>query len=115
MLEMMKKTMFTGLGLALKTRDEVESFAKDWTKKREMSEDEGRSFISDLMKRYDDSFNKLEGQIEKTVREVMRKTNIATREELDQVKKANRAAMDEILLLKREVERLREEAQDKPA
>jgi len=31
MFDTIKKSMLTGIGLALKTRDEVEDFAKDWT------------------------------------------------------------------------------------
>jgi polyhydroxyalkanoate synthesis regulator phasin len=86
MLELLKKTMLTGIGLALKTRDEVEDLARDWASTQKMSEEEGRKFLEDLMKRYDTSMDKLEEQVENTVKTVLRKTAVVTKDEFDALK-----------------------------
>lgn len=83
MLDLFKKSILTGLGLALKTRDEVEDLAKNWAQKQRMSEQEGKSFLDDMMKKYDDSVEKLEEKVERTVKDVLKKMQIATRDEVE--------------------------------
>ncbi len=60
MLDLIKKTMMTGLGLALLAKDEVEDLAKEVVEKGKMTEKEGRKFFDDLQKRYDEVQSKLE-------------------------------------------------------
>lgn len=86
MLDMLKKSMFIGIGMALKTRDEVEEMAKDWAGKQKLTEEEGRKFMEDLLKKYDSSVDKLEDKVEDTVKSIMKKMNLATQEEVDKLK-----------------------------
>jgi polyhydroxyalkanoate synthesis regulator phasin len=65
MLDLIKKTMMTGLGLALLAKDEVEDLAKEVVEKGKMTEKEGRKFFDDLQKRYDEVQSKLEDRVEK--------------------------------------------------
>lgn len=88
MLEMLKKSMLTGIGMALKTRDEVESLAKDWANRQKMSEEDGRKFLDDLMKKYDSSVDKLEDRVEEIVKKVLAKINIATKDEVSALQEA---------------------------
>ena len=87
MFDLIKKTMFTGIGLALQTRDEVEELAKDFVKRGKMSEKEGMKFIEELLKRYDDTKNMLESRIEKAVKDFLKKADIVTGDELKALKK----------------------------
>ncbi len=111
MLDMFKKSMLTGLGLVIKTRDEVESVAKEWIEKQKMSESEGRKFMDDLLKKYDDSREKLEDRVEKMVKDTLKKSNIATREEVEALKKSKLVMQDELLVLRREMEKLKEKVE----
>ncbi len=43
MLDFIKKTMLTGIGIAMKTKDELEEWVKEIVKKGEMSENEGKN------------------------------------------------------------------------
>jgi polyhydroxyalkanoate synthesis regulator phasin len=86
-IDLIKKTMMAGIGLALKTRDEVEELAKDLVKKGTMSEQEGKNFLDDLLKRYDEAKDKLEDKVEKTVKEFLKKADIVTSDELKALKK----------------------------
>ena len=85
--EFLKKAMLAGVGLALKTWDEVEDFTKEMVEKGKMGEKEGNKFLTDLQNRYDDAQKKLEARVEKTVKEFLKKANLVTSDDLKAVKK----------------------------
>jgi polyhydroxyalkanoate synthesis regulator phasin len=85
--DLIKKTMLAGVGLALKTWDEVEDLTKELVEKGKMGEKEGNKFIKDLQNRYDETQKKLEARVEKTVKEFLKKANVVTTDELKAVKK----------------------------
>ncbi len=87
MFDLVKKSMLTGIGLALKTKDEVEDLVKELQKKGEMSETEGRKFLDDAQKRYDEAQEKIEKRVEQSVKDFLKKTNIVTTDELKDLKK----------------------------
>jgi polyhydroxyalkanoate synthesis regulator phasin len=87
MFDLVKKSMLAGIGLALKTWDEVEDLVTDIQKKGEMSESEGRKFLDEARKRYDEAQGKLEKRVEETVKTFLKKTNIVTTDELKELKK----------------------------
>ena len=87
MIDLVKKTMLTGIGLALQTRDEVEALAKEVTEKGKMSEKEGTKFLDELMKRYEETKGILETRVEKAVKEFLKKADVVTGDELKALKK----------------------------
>ena len=87
MLNIIKKSLLTGIGLALIAKDEDEELAKEFAKKGQMSETEGLKFLDDLQKRYDETQKKLEEKVEKAVREFMKRADVVTGDELKGLKK----------------------------
>ncbi|MBW2336063.1 MAG: hypothetical protein JRF47_04770 [Deltaproteobacteria bacterium] len=87
MPDLIKKTLLAGVGLALKTWDEVEDLAKELIDKGKMSEKDGRKFTKDLQKRYEDTQKKLETRVEKMVKEFFKKADVVTTDELKALKK----------------------------
>jgi polyhydroxyalkanoate synthesis regulator phasin len=87
MIEILKKTIMTGAGLAHKTWDEVEALTKEIVKKAKMSEKEGSKFLKDMKSRYDDTQNKLEKYVEKIVKDIVKKMNLATADDIKALKK----------------------------
>ncbi len=87
MIDLFKKTMMAGIGLALQTRDEVEELARDMVKKGTMNEQEGEKFLDELLKRYDEAKDKLEEMLEASVKKFLKKADIVTRDELKALKK----------------------------
>jgi len=87
MPDLIKKTLLTGIGLALKTWDEVEDLAKELVDKGKMSEKDGRKFLQDIKKRYEETQKKLEARVEKTVKEFLKKSDVVTADELKALKK----------------------------
>jgi polyhydroxyalkanoate synthesis regulator phasin len=86
-LEFMKKAMMTGLGLALKTQSEIEELTREMIKKSKMSEEEGRKFIDDMMKKYEDARKDMEKQIKDGIADYMSKADVASKKDLDALKK----------------------------
>ena len=87
MLNIIKKSMLTGIGLALIAKDEVEDLAKELVNKGKMSENEGTKFLEDLQKRYDETQTKLEEKVQKAVKDFMKKADVVTGDELKGLKK----------------------------
>ncbi|MGA8180928.1 MAG: hypothetical protein WB792_12780 [Desulfobacterales bacterium] len=87
MLNIIKKTMLTGIGLALIAKDEVEDLAKELINKGKMSENEGTKFLEDLQKRYDETQTKLEEKVQHAVKDFMKKADVVTGDELKALKK----------------------------
>jgi len=87
MSDLIKKTLLTGVGLALKTWDEVEDLAKELVDKGKMTEKDGSQFLQDLQKRYEETQKKLEARVEKTVKDFLKKADVVTGDELKAVKK----------------------------
>jgi len=87
MYDLIRKGMLTGIGLALKTWDEVEVLAKELEKKGEMPREEGKTFLKELEKRYSEAQIKLEKRVEKSVNEFLKRSDIVTGDELKGLKK----------------------------
>jgi len=87
MLNIIKKSMLTGIGLALIAKDEVEDLARELVNKGKMTENEGTKFLEDLQKRYDETQTKLEEKVQKAVKDFMKKADVVTSDELKGLKK----------------------------
>ncbi len=87
MLNIIKKSMLTGVGLALIAKDEVEDLANEFVKKGKMSEKEGTKFLEDLRKRYDETQKQLEERVQQAVKDFMKKADVVTGDELKGLKK----------------------------
>jgi polyhydroxyalkanoate synthesis regulator phasin len=83
MFELIKKTMLAGVGLAAVTKDKVEELARELTEKGEMSEKEGKELMDQLLKKSEQARKDLETKVEDTVRKVLGKMAVATKEDID--------------------------------
>jgi polyhydroxyalkanoate synthesis regulator phasin len=87
MFDLVKKSMLAGVGLALKAWDEVEELANEMVEQGKMTEKEGRKFLDELHGRYEDTQKKLEARVEKSVKELLKKADVVTQDELKALKK----------------------------
>jgi len=87
MLEILKKTYVASIGLAAKTWDEVEALSKEIAKKAKMSEQEGSKFLKDMKNRYDDTQKKTGKYVEKVVKDILKKMDIATAADIKALRK----------------------------
>ncbi len=102
MIELIKKTLFTSVGLATLTREKVEDISREFVEKGKLSEQEGRKMVDDLLKQSETSKNEMKVQVENYVKAALQKIDIASSSELEELKK-------EIQALKATLEKSKEE------
>ena len=61
--------------------------AKEVAEQSKMTEKEGRKFIDDIQNRYEDAQKKLEERVEKSVKDLLKKADVVTQDELKGIKK----------------------------
>jgi polyhydroxyalkanoate synthesis regulator phasin len=108
MIDQLKKALTTGVGLALKTWAEVEAAGKDVIKKAQLSEKDAGQLLSQLKVSYEKTQKKMEDQVHRLVKDVLKKADIATS---DDVKSLQR----EIQGLKKELKAAKAAKAPKPA
>ncbi len=84
--EFIKKTMLTGIGVALKTQAEFEEMTKTFIDKTRMTEEEGKKFVDEMMDKYQEAKVNMDSQIEKSVKQVLQSADIASSKELNALK-----------------------------
>ena len=87
MIDLIKKIVFTGVGLASLTKDKVEALGKDIAEQAKLSEKEGKELLDELMKKSEESRKEVAGQVDKFVKESLEKMNLATRDDLLELEK----------------------------
>jgi polyhydroxyalkanoate synthesis regulator phasin len=86
MIDLLKKTLLTGVGVAALTKEKIEELAKDFVEKGKISEQEGKAFVDDLIARSDESREAFQNQVEEKVQSVLTKMNLAKQSEVDALK-----------------------------
>lgn len=87
MIDLIKKTMYMGLGLAEMTREKVEEISKELVKKGEISEKEGRDLAEELVRKAASAKKSLETQVDKLVKQALDRLKVATKDDLAAVEK----------------------------
>ena len=82
MLELIKKTMLTGVGMAVMTKDKVEELARELAKEGNIPEKEGKELVDELLKKSEQAKKDLETNMEGIVQKVLGKLNLITKEDL---------------------------------
>lgn len=82
MSDLIKKTMLTGVGLASLTKDKVEKLVRTLEKQGDLSEKKGGKVVDSLLKKADKAKKGLEAQIERVVKNTIKKMNLAAREDM---------------------------------
>ena len=99
MFEYMKKSLLTGVGLALRSKKEIEEIAKEFADQGKMDQKEGRKFLDDLMDNYDEAREKLDKKVESTVEKILEKADIPRRSDIKKLKEEIReikAMLDDV-------------------
>ena len=93
MQEFVKGVFYLGAGLAFMTKEKIEELKKDLIDRGKMTQDEGRQFVDDLMKKSEQA----KADVEKKVREVV----------AEQLERMKVATTDDIAELRKQIEELR--------
>ncbi|MGE4560522.1 MAG: phasin family protein [Desulfobulbus sp.] len=87
MKEMLKNVVYAGIGAAFLTKEKVEEVTKDLVEKGKMSQEEGKQFIDDLLRKSEKAKDQLELWINKRVEERVNQLNLATKDELAELQR----------------------------
>ena len=94
MIDLIKKAMFTGVGIVALTKEKVEEIAQEFVEKGKLSEQEGKKFVDELLKRSDESKEAIRQQVDERVRQAMQKVDIARSSEVEDLKAQIRELKD---------------------
>ena len=87
LFDLFKKTMLTGVGLALKGKDEIEELFKEFEEKLNPKDEDSRNFLTEFKSKLEETQDKLEQRVELAVKKFMKKADLVTGAELNALKK----------------------------
>lgn len=82
MLEYLKKSFLTGVGLALRSKSEFEDLAKEFAKNSSMSQEEARQFFTECQQKYDEARAGLDKKIEAAIEKIIHRLDLPTRSDI---------------------------------
>ncbi len=82
-----KDAINLGLGALALTKEKAEEIAKELVKKGKLLESESKALAEELMKRGQEERVGLEDKLQKIVQDTVKKLNLATKEDIDILKK----------------------------
>lgn len=86
MIELVKKALLTGVGVAALTKEKIEEVARDFVEKGKMTEQEGKDLVNDLVTRSEESRAELQKVIGEKVESVLEKMDLAKKSEVDSLR-----------------------------
>lgn len=87
MKETLKNILYAGIGAAFLTKEKIEELKADLVEKGKMSQEEGRQFVDDLLRRSEKAKDQLELWISRRVEERIGQCNLATRDEVAELRR----------------------------
>lgn len=83
MIDLVKKSMLTGLGIASITKEKVEDLAKEMIKQGNVSEQEGRKFVEEMMGYAEKTKKDIEKYIDNKIDNTIEKLDLVRKKDLD--------------------------------
>ncbi|MFW2366412.1 MAG: phasin family protein [Desulforhopalus sp.] len=102
MIDIIKKAVLTGIGVASLTKEKVEELSKELVVKGKLTEQEGEKFLQDMLDRAEESRNEWKEQADQVVKNALDKMQLASAEDIAMLK-------DELEKLREEIAKLRPE------
>jgi polyhydroxyalkanoate synthesis regulator phasin len=86
MVDLIKKALYTGVGLAVLTKEKAEELVKELTQQAKLSEQEGKELFDGLLKQSEQARNDFQTKVDDAVLTVVKRLNLATKDELESLK-----------------------------
>ena len=87
MKEMLKNVVYAGIGAAFLTKEKIEELKGDLIEKGKMSQEEGRQFVDDLLRKSEKAKDQLDLWINKRVEDRVNQLNLATKDEVAELRR----------------------------
>ena len=82
MLEYLKKSLLTGVGLALKSKNEIEDLAKEFAKNSQMNQDEAKDFLKECQQKYEDAKDGFDKKVEDAIEKILIKLDLPSKSDI---------------------------------
>lgn len=82
MFDYLKKSLLTGVGLALRSKSEIEELAKEFAEKSKMDQEEAREFFKECLSKYDDAKAGFDKKIETSIEKMLVKLDLPSRSDI---------------------------------
>jgi len=102
MIDLLKKAVLTGIGVASLTKEKIEEVSRDFIDKGKLSEKEGEKFVEEMLSRADESKQSLKKQTESVVEATLDKMQLARASDIENLKAEIGSLRDEIESLRKE-------------
>ena len=87
MSEMIRKMGLFSVGVISLTQEKIEEFSQEMIKKGEMSREEGKKFVRDILSEKEKQMNDLENKINEVIKENIEKSGIVMKSDLSALEK----------------------------
>lgn len=85
--DLFQEGLYIGLGLAMRTKERIEEWGNKIREEYEMSEEEGKRFVDDLMKESEETRSRLDEIIESRLEGYLERLNLAKKDDIDKLTK----------------------------
>lgn len=87
MIDLFKKTLYTGFGMASLTRDAAGDLARTMAEQLKLSKEEGEKLVSEMMDKSETAKDDLKKNIQSICQDVLSKAEIPLQKDVDELKK----------------------------
>lgn len=81
-MDYIKKTLLTGVGLALRSKSEIEEMAKEFAEKSKMDQDEAKAFLNECREKYEDAKSGFDKRLEDTIEKILSRLDLPSRSDI---------------------------------
>jgi polyhydroxyalkanoate synthesis regulator phasin len=86
MIDLLKKALYTGVGMAVLTKEKAEELVKELTQQAKLSEQEGKELFDGLLKQSEQARTDFQAKVDDAVLSVVKRLNLASKDEVDSLR-----------------------------
>lgn len=86
MIDLIKKALYTGVGMAVLTKEKAEEVVKELTQQAKLSEQEGKELLDGLLKQSEQARADFEARVDNAVLSVVKRLNLASKDEVNSLR-----------------------------
>ncbi|MFQ5805068.1 MAG: phasin family protein [Phycisphaerae bacterium] len=86
MFDLIKKTLLTGVGLAVISREKAEAMAREVADAAKLSSEKGQEFVDEVVGKSEKMRKELEETVQRAVHESLKRADLPTRDDIAQLR-----------------------------
>lgn len=86
MIDLFKKTILMGVGIATMSKEKIEEWAKKVAEDGKLAKEEGKRFITDIVNQSDEALINMENKVREWVNSAINRLDIPSKSELDELR-----------------------------